>query len=163
MDRTNPPADPGLYRKAVSLFPTGIVVVTAETPDGAIHGMTVNSFTSISLDPPTVMVSLRPGRARGLISRNGWYGISVLTDGQRSCSSHFSRQRDVAPEVDFEPGHRVATIKGSLARFECEVMREVTVHDHTLFFARVASCTAAEGTPLVYFASRDGHVLQVAS
>ncbi len=151
--------DPHLFRKTVSLFATGIAVVTTTDAEGRTHGVTVNSFTSISLGPPTVMVSLKEGTAHSLISSSGWYGVSVLRQDQRAYSSHFSGRRDAVQEPRFAEGHKVPTIEGSIARFECEVTHQISIHDHTLFVARVAWCSPSEGAPLLFFASRDSHEL----
>jgi len=155
--------DPARYRKAVALFATGIAVVTVTDSTGATHGATVNSFTSVSLKPPTVLVSLVRGQAHRLISLNGWYGVSVLSSEQRSHSSHFGGRHEIEWEPDLVQGHKVATLKGSLARFECKVMSMFPVHDHTLFVARVMWCDAvdaAEGSPLMFFSSSDSYVLR---
>lgn len=161
MATTGPSADAVLYRKSVALFATGIVVVTVDDEEGRTHGATVNSFTSISLDPPTVMVSLKKGRAHDLISRDGWYGVSVLSKLQSGYVTHYSGRRDPAFEPRLVPGKQVTTLEGSLARFECEVTQIIDVHDHTLFVARVDSCNSAEGAPLVFFDSRHGHDLRI--
>ncbi|WP_406135814.1 styrene monooxygenase NADH-dependent flavin reductase subunit StyB [Streptomyces sp. NBC_01089] len=161
MRPSRPEVSTAQYRKSVALFATGIVVVTAVDAEGKTHGATVNSFTSVSLDPPTVMVSLRKGKTHSLISESGWYGVSVLSQEQSAYASHFSGPRDGLVEPDFVSGDHVSTLEGSLARFECEVMREIGIHDHTLFVARVDFSSATDGIPLVFFGSRHSHVLQL--
>lgn len=154
---TTPDAEEGTeidFRKSVSLFATGIAVVTMKDEEDTVHGVTVNSFTSISLDPPTVMISLRPGRAHDLVSKNGVYGVSVLTDAQQSHSKYFTGKRDGDCTPEFTDGTIVPTLQGSLARFECRVTDEVKVHDHTLFLARVEHCEAGDGSPLMFYASK---------
>jgi len=145
--------DPLRFRKTVSLFATGIAIITCEDDDGQVHGMTINSFTSISLDPPTVLISLKPGKAHRLITRAGRFGASILNDGQQHYSSHFSgKPQDLAP--DFVVRHRVPTLRQCLAWFECEISEKVQVHDHTLFLARVVQCDGIDGSPLMFFGSR---------
>lgn len=141
------------FRSSVALFATGIAVVTTDDGEGGVHGVTVNSFTSISLDPPTVMVSLRAGRAHELIRRNGVYGVSVLTESQQNCSRYFTGKRDGEWRPEFRTGRMVSTLAGSLARFECRVIEAIDVHDHTLFLARVERCESEPGSPLMFFAS----------
>ena len=142
-----------MFRKSVSLFATGIAVVTCDDEDGQIHGMTINSFTSVSLEPPTVLISLKSGRTHRAISRRGAYGVSILHHEQQGLSTHFSGQpQDLAPE--FLIRNRVPTLKDSLAWFECEVESCVQIHDHTLFVARVIACDAIDGSPLMFFASK---------
>lgn len=145
--------DAAQFRTSVALFATGIAVVTVSDDQDGVHGVTVNSFTSISLDPPTVMVSLKAGRAHELISAGGWYGVSVLKEGQQSVSRYFTGRRDGDWVPQYVPGHRVPTLTDSLARFECEVVDAVPVHDHTLFLARVVRCESQRGSPLMFFAS----------
>jgi len=143
------------FRKAVSLFATGIAVVTVEGEQvGSVHGMTVNSFTSISLDPPTVMISLKPGRTHSLISEHGRYGVSILHDEQETYSAQFSGRPSPELAPEFEVHAQVPVLRSSLAWFDCEVIERVEVHDHTLFIAKVVACDATDGSPLVFFASR---------
>lgn len=150
---SEPAVDAARFRKTVSLFVTGIVVLSCEDNE-QVHGMTVNSFTSISVDPPTVLVSLRPGKAHRIISRTRRFGASILTDAQQGYSAHFSGRPQESVTPDFVVRHRVATLRHCLAWFECEVSERVQVHDHTLFLARVWHCAGAEGAPLVFFGSQ---------
>jgi flavin reductase (DIM6/NTAB) family NADH-FMN oxidoreductase RutF len=146
-------ADSVGFRTSVALFATGIAVVTMPDGQGGVHGVTVNSFTSISLDPPTVMVSLKAGRAHQLISDGGWYGVSVLRDGQQSHSRYFTGKRDGDWAPEYVLGQDVPTLAGSLARFECQVVNAIPVNDHTLFLGRVMRCESHTGSPLMFFAS----------
>jgi styrene monooxygenase reductase component len=148
-----PVADPTQFRTSVALFATGIAVVTMPDGAGGVHGITVNSFTSISLDPPTVMISLKPGRAHQLISDSGWYGVSVLREGQQGHSRYFTGKRDGAWVPEYVLGQQVPTLADSLARFECQVVSALPVNDHTLFVARVVRCESQTGSPLMFFAS----------
>ncbi len=141
------------FRRHVSLFATGVAVISAQGEDGPVHGVTVNSFGSVSLEPPTVMVSLRPGRARDIILATGMYGASVLTETQHHCSSHFAGDRGRSEAPEFVVQHRVPTLDSCLAWFECEVIDQVVINDHMLLPARVTACGSAEGDPLIFFAS----------
>ena len=85
------------FRQHVGLFATGVAVISCTDPevsytdlDYTVHGATVNSFTSVSLRPPTVMVSLSAGRAHQFITGNGHFGASILTDARQSCSDYFA-------------------------------------------------------------------------
>lgn len=151
-------ADPALdsthFRKSVSLFATGIVVLTCEDEDGRMHGATVNSFTSISLNPPTVLVSLKPGKAHRLISRSGRYGACILSEAQQNFSAHFAGKPQEELRPDFITRDRIPTLRNCLAWFECAVIERIQVHDHTLFVAEVTVCGNEDGTPLMFFGSR---------
>lgn len=109
------PLDPLQFRKSVSLFTTGIVVLTCEDDDGKVHGMTVNSFTSVSLDPPTVLVSLKPGKAHRLIGRNSRYGACILNEEQQLYSTHFSGRPQASLQPEFVVRDRVPTLRNCLA------------------------------------------------
>ncbi|WP_430423298.1 styrene monooxygenase NADH-dependent flavin reductase subunit StyB [Methylibium petroleiphilum] len=147
-------ANPLEFRRAVSLFATGIAVVSCDGYDGEICGMTVNSFTSISLEPPTVVVSLKAGKTHRVISRRGGYGVSVLTQEQESYSKHFSGRPQEALAPEFVVRENIPTLKNSLAWFECVTVNCIQIHDHTLFVGRVAACGSSEGHPLMFFASK---------
>lgn len=142
------------FRKSVSYFATGIVVLSVEDAEGTIHGMTVNSFTSVSLQPPTVLVSLKPGRGSRAISNRGRFGASILDEQQQHVSGHFSGR----PQPDFEPQFtvrsRAPTLSQCLAWFECEVVERVQVYDHTLFVARVSLCGNSPTRPLMFYGSK---------
>ncbi|MBI2803070.1 MAG: flavin reductase family protein [Gammaproteobacteria bacterium] len=147
------PLDSALFRQSVSLFTTGIVVVTCED-DGKVHGMTVNSFTSVSLAPPTVLISVKAGKTNRLITRNGRYGACILSETQLPYSAHFSGRPQESLRPEFVVRDRVPTLQSCLAWFECAVLEKVEVHDHSLFVAQVTACGNEDGTPLMFYASR---------
>ena len=142
------------FRQSVSHFATGIAIVSCLDDDEHPRGMTVNSFTSVSLDPPSVLVSLKPGRTHTLVQRRGRYGVSVLTDDQERWSQHFSGRPQPDLDVAWETHGQVPVLRGALAWFACEVDHRVAVHDHMLFVARVVDCGHAGGEPLMFYASR---------
>lgn len=146
--------DPALFRRSVSRFATGIAVVSCLDDAERPHGMTISSFTSISLEPATVLVSLRPGRTHAQIRRRGWYGVSVLGGSHEPWSLHFGGRPQPDLAVAWEMKAQVPVLRGALAWFECEVDSVLQVHDHTLFVARVVDCDHAEGSPLMFYASR---------
>lgn len=149
------------FRQAVSLFATGIGVVSVEEEGGAIHGMTVNSFTSISLEPPTIMVSLKPGKMHQLITEGCKFGVSILGENHKEYSAYFSKRNlDGAPAPEFTKRCELATLSDAIAWFECEVDQTVQVSDHTLFIAKVTACgrvDAEKHAPLLFFASKYHH------
>lgn len=146
--------DPAHFRKTVANFATGVAIVSCTDESAAEpHGMTISSFTSISLAPPTILISIKPGRMHRLISKEGWFGVSILAEGQRGHSQYFAGDR--GPDVPgFATRNRIPTLKDCVAWFECEVTSRIQVHDHTLFVARVMHCEAAGGAPLLFFSSR---------
>lgn len=147
-------AGPLLFRETVSRFATGIAIVSCLDDADRPQGMTVNSFTSISLEPATVLVSLRPGRTHALIRRRGAYGVSVLSGEQERWSRHFAGRAQDDLDVEWDMKSRVPVLRGALAWFECVVENVLQVHDHTLFVARVHDCDHARGSPLMFYESR---------
>lgn len=147
-------AGPALFRQSVARFATGIAIVSCLDDQDRPQGMTISSFASISLDPATVLVSLRPGRTHALIRRRGCFGVSVLRGEQEPWSRHFSGQPQDGLALQWDLKSRVPVLRGALAWFECEVESLLQVHDHTLFVARVLDCDHASGAPLMFYESR---------
>src|ERR1700690_3762647 len=86
-----PPLDPALYRRTCARFATGITVVTVVDNLGRPHGMTVNSFSSVSLDPPLVLVSIDLRNAiLGHFISSSWFAINILAEDQEHLSRRFS-------------------------------------------------------------------------
>lgn len=146
------------FRDALGLFPTGIAVVTAASADGKVGGLTVNSFTSISLDPPLIMVSLaRSISSFAIFERATHFAVSLLREEQRHVSAAFASS-DLAK---WQGGHHRAgtstaapVIHPNLAAFECETHARYDGGDHLLLLGRVIRIeTAAEGAarPLLYY------------
>src|SRR5579871_6122320 len=99
--RAAPAVDVSAFRKAMGSFPTGVTIVTVACDDGTMHGMTVNSFSSVSLDPMLVLVCLdETSRVLGLIQRAGAFVVNVLSAGQRDVSHWFAnRHRPAGPAM----------------------------------------------------------------
>lgn len=144
------------FRDALGLFPTGIAVVTAAIDDGSVGGLTVNSFTSISLDPPLIMVSLaRTIASFAIFERATHFAVSLLREDQRHVSAAFAKS-DLAK---WQAGHHrpgtaipAPVIHPNLAAFECETFARHDGGDHRLLLGRVLRIeTAADADPLLYY------------
>ena len=124
--------------------------------DGNPHGMTANSFTSVSLDPPLVLVCV-DFRAKILetFHKAERLGINVLSEGQRELSQTFARRgEDRFNGVDWHAGESgVPLLPGALAWLECVLVNKVDAGDHAILIARVKHAVCHEGRPLLYFAS----------
>ena len=147
-------ADPLAFRQAASRFATGVAVLTALDRRGEVCGMTANSFVTVSLSPPTVLVSVKPGRTHDAMSASGRYGVNVLPEDGKRLSRHFSGQTgaDARPGYDIVNG--LPRLSNCVAFFACEVTRTVEVSDHPLFIAEVSNCDYCDNLPLVFFSSR---------
>ncbi len=148
---------PRQFRDALGLFPTGIAVVTAGLEDGSVGGLTVNSFTSLSLDPPLVLVALaRTIASFPIFERASHFGISLLRDDQRHVSAAFAKS-DLAKwhGGHHRSGERAPVIHPNLAAFECEVHARHEGGDHMILVGKVLSLETAgagdEARPLLYY------------
>ncbi len=151
------PVDSVLYRRACAQFATGITVVTVVDEGGHPHGMTVNSFTSVSLTPPLVLVSIDLRNAilgHFLSSRN--FGINILAEEQEHLSRRFAQQplENRFEGLDWHRGNAGSPLlDGVLARMECNTVKCFEAGDHTVLLGEVTHAAFREGKPLVYFNS----------
>jgi flavin reductase (DIM6/NTAB) family NADH-FMN oxidoreductase RutF len=145
------------FRGAVGEFATGVTVVVAEH-GGRAGGMTLNSFTSVSLDPPQVLVSLAHGtRTLDLVESAKKYSVSVLQREQRELAIEFST---AVVEFPLEQTTRTydgfVVVKGAAATMHCEVEQVVNAGDHDLVIGRVVGITHPGGEPLLFQKGRFG-------
>lgn len=143
-------------REALGRFATGIVVVTARDPDrGELLGMTMNSFNSVSLDPPLVLFSIARS-AHSLVAwrRARFYAVNVLEQRQAHLSDRFARA--LAHKWDgvcHHAGmHGAPLLDGALASFECAAHDTLDGGDHVIFLGRVLQFACRDdGLPLLYY------------
>jgi flavin reductase (DIM6/NTAB) family NADH-FMN oxidoreductase RutF len=150
------PVSNDLFRRACGLFTTGIAVVTTRAADGNPHGLTVNSFSSLSLAPPLVMVAIdRSCAVLRCLEASGYYAVNILREEQRNLSIRFAQ----LPEgrftgVEWKAGETGSPIlDGVLAVLECRTVQVVDTGDHRVLVGEVVSIAIGEGRPLVFFAS----------
>jgi len=142
------------FRNALGMFATGITVVTARTPAGEPIGLTVNSFNSVSLDPPLIVWSLAnelPGRP--LFEGCEYYAINVLAEDQADLSQRFaSRGEDKFAGLEFTEGEGgVPVLAGCCASFQCRPFTRHPGGDHVVFLSEVVRFDREAREPLIYF------------
>ena len=143
--------DPGIFRRVLGRFGTGVTVLTTRGTDG-VHGMTANAFMSGSLYPPLVVVSVgQCTKFHELVMANGRMGISVLAADQADYSRLFAGQlRDkLAPAFEFP--REFPVVAGALATIATEIHDTHACGDHTLIVGKVRHVSYREGTPLLVF------------
>jgi flavin reductase ActVB len=144
------------FCRTCARFPTGVTILTVVDAKGAPHGMTASSFTSVSLDPPLVLVCV-DHRATVMehLRQCEHFGINILSEGQHELSTRFARRgEDRFEGIAWTPGHHgVPVIPGVLASFECGVHRLVDAGDHAILIGEVQHAEHRDGRPLVYFRS----------
>jgi flavin reductase (DIM6/NTAB) family NADH-FMN oxidoreductase RutF len=150
--------DPRTLRDALGCFATGVTVVTCVSEDGRPAGLTVNSFTSVSLDPPLLLVCLakQAASAAPLIAAN-CFAINVLQTGQQPASIRFAtRDEDRFGTTPWSEGEGGAPIlEESLGVFECERFAVYDGGDHHILVGQVVKASFdASLDPLLYFRGR---------
>lgn len=158
-----PSLDSRELRRVFGLFSTGVTVVTAIKPGPQPVGVTANSVTSVSLDPPLLLWCLSNQSSSGEAFGIGApFAIHVLADHQRDIALHFASSGPAKFPVDDQwRAHPVPLpIAGALARIECRVRRRYPGGDHVIIVGEVDAMSAQPGAPLVFHASRFGRFLQ---
>ena len=140
-----PDFDSAYFRRALSQFATGIAVVITRGPDGQAHGLTVNSFSSVSLEPPLVLWSLaNTARSMPAFMAASHYIVNVLGEQQADLALRFSRQASNRFEsLAFDLSRTgLPILAGAVAWFECRSRSRYQEGDHVIFVGQVERCHA---------------------
>jgi flavin reductase (DIM6/NTAB) family NADH-FMN oxidoreductase RutF len=142
------------FRQVMGNFATGITVVTTLDSAGKPYGLTVNSFTSVSLDPLLVLVCL-DNRLIGLqaFRDSKRFGVSILSEAQEDLSRMFARKDSERPaSIYYEGKTGVPLLKNALGILECEIVAVYAGGDHQIFLGKVLAAEVIEPKgPLLYF------------
>ncbi len=145
-------------RQLMGHFLTGVAVITTEC-DGERSGMTISSLTSISLEPPILMISLNFNtRTLDGVKGSGRFAASILGVKQESVARQFASrggERFAEGSFDETPGG-LPVITGALAQLECEVVSDHIIGDHHVFFGQVRHARDRKGAELVFNAGKFG-------
>ena len=145
------------FRRACGRFATGVTIASVLDPQGVPHGLTVSSFTSVSLNPPLILICLgHEVTIIDLFRASRYFGINVLAQNQRELSDRFSRKNeDRFNGLEWQRGQTgVPLLPGVLASIECAVHQRFTAGDHDIFVGEMVNARVADGEPLIHFASR---------
>lgn len=145
------------FRRLMGRFATGVSVVAVRDLAGAVHGMTANAFTSVSLNPPLVLVSVdHRARSHDLIAAAGRFGIAFLRQDQQAVSGHFAGKPDVLAEssISWEWIDGCPILRPNIGHMACTLWNSYPGGDHTLFVGEIVSLATADGDPLLFFNSR---------
>lgn len=140
------------------MFATGVTIVTARSANGALIGLTANSFNSVSLDPPLVLWSLaRSAASMAAFSTGSHYAINILSSSQKELAERFaSKNVDRWAQVAYTEGVGGAPVlEGAAASFECFNRSRYDEGDHVIFVGEVERCTHTPGaSPLLFHGGR---------
>ena len=150
------PVSSDLFRRVCGLFATGVAVVTTRAADGSPHGLTINSFSSLSLAPQLVMVAIdRSCAVLNSFEASGYYAVNILREEQRDLSIRFAQ----LPEgrfrgVEWTPGATGSPLlDGVLGVLDCRTIQVVDAGDHRVLVGEILGIAIGEGRPLVFFES----------
>jgi flavin reductase (DIM6/NTAB) family NADH-FMN oxidoreductase RutF len=145
------------FRDALSRFASGVVVVTAHTPEGPV-GFTASAFSSVSLEPALVLVCVgKKGSTYAGIVGAPLFGISVLQARQEWIAEQFARSSvGRFAGVPLSPGASVPIVEGALAQLECSRYARRDAGDHTIIVGKVLDARTLPGRPLVHYARTFG-------
>jgi flavin reductase (DIM6/NTAB) family NADH-FMN oxidoreductase RutF len=150
--------NPEDLRESMRAWITGVAIVTG-SHQGTFHGMTANSFNSLALNPPTVLVALRQNtRTQHLVKDGGVFAVSILNAHQEDLAKRFAGQ--ISPELPRFEGVKTFTmstgaplIKDAMAFLDCQVVNTFDVGGTSVFIGEVLEAKKAPGElpPLLYF------------
>lgn len=142
------------FKQILGSFAAGVTVITTVGSDGTAYGLTATAFTSVSLEPPLILVCIdKRSESNTQIPASGKFAVSFLAEGQDALSNQFAKSG-----IDKFAG--VATVTGALgvpylrdalAILECTTVQAVDAGDHTVFIGQVEAGSATELSPLLYY------------
>lgn len=150
------------FRRVLSQFATGVTVVTVECAPRRVHGMTANSFTSVSLEPPLISVCVdERAHLLPMILNQRKFGINVLNETQQNLSEFFARPEEEQEQNEREAAkHEVSfywtqegipQLNGVLCQIACRLHAAHVAGDHTIVVGEVLSARLQAGEPLIFF------------
>ncbi len=149
--------DPRALRDAFGNFATGVTIVSGVEADGTRVGLTANSFTSVSLEPPLLLVCpARVASALPALRSAGRFAVNVLTLDQQAVAERFTQRGiDRFAGADWSDWHGVPVLGGAMAAFVCDLHAELDGGDHAILVGRVVALrTLADAEPLLYLRGR---------
>ncbi|MQB00750.1 MAG: flavin reductase [Actinobacteria bacterium] len=141
------------FKDAARRFASGVTLVTVATGD-IPHGMTASAFSSVSLEPPVVLVCLeKTSQTRAMVTEAGTFVVNVLAADQEHIAREFSLpgMKSFTDHIHREGIDGAPVIDGAIAWFECRVTDVVDGGDHDVFLGNVIDCGAHPGEPLLYY------------
>lgn len=149
------PIDQDAFKEALRGWASGVTVVTARAGD-KIHGMTVSAFSSVSADPPLVLVCANRGSTtHGIIEEGGVFAVNILAEHQQEVSNLFASSKFEDSRLDrvsWTEGETGAPlIEGALASLECRVANAHHEGSHTIYVGQVEAVRTSDATPLLYY------------
>jgi flavin reductase (DIM6/NTAB) family NADH-FMN oxidoreductase RutF len=144
-----------MLRSVMTCFPTGVTVVATRDPNGGPIGLTVNSFTSVSLDPPLVLVCIdRASQTHDPLLAAGTFAVSILAAGQTDLARRFAARPSAGrfegvAWVSAPSGSPV--LSGSAAWIDCDLHEAIAAGDHTIVLGFARAGAASDAPALLFY------------
>lgn len=142
------------FRAALSRFPSGVTVITLKDGEGNMHGITVSAFSSVSLNPPLILVCIDNEAGSHYAFHEGKrFVVNILSEEQTEYSIQFASQLpDKFLNIHHHEGlEGIPVLKNALVNLECRLVQHFVAGDHTIFIGEVERTHISEGNPLVYY------------
>lgn len=141
------------FRRLLGRFATGVAIVTATDHEGNPAGMTVNTVTSVSLDPPLISICVElSADMHAVMEQATAFVVNILESGQELLSRRFAvKHPDRFEGVGFRMDEGQVLLDGVLAHIACEQWSRLEAGDHTIFVGKVIGGTTHRGQPLLYY------------
>jgi len=146
--------DPKEIRNVMGHFATGVTVITTKDKTGKPFGLTVNSFTSLSLNPPLLVVCIdKTVDCYSCFEESKLFGVNMLSEQQEELSRRFATKGIEKFEgIEWHMGENgVPLLDGTIGTIECNVAQSCEGGDHTIFLGEIVSATASGDRPLIFF------------
>jgi flavin reductase (DIM6/NTAB) family NADH-FMN oxidoreductase RutF len=148
------PIDKNQLRQVMGHFVTGVTIITTVNKDGQMHGLTANAFTSVSLEPPLLLVSVdKKAESYPAFEESKVFTVNILADEQEALSRKFAVSGGNKFEgVAYRRGaNGAAILDGTLAHIECTLYGAYEGGDHSLYLGEIQEAEVREGKPLVFY------------
>jgi flavin reductase (DIM6/NTAB) family NADH-FMN oxidoreductase RutF len=148
------PIEKNQLRQVMGHFATGVTIITTFNKDGQMHGLTANAFTSVSLEPPLLLISVdKKAESYPAFEESKVFTVNILADEQEALSRKFAVSGGNKFEgVAYRRGaNGAAILDGTLAHIECTLYAAYEGGDHTLYLGEIQEAEVREGKPLVFY------------
>jgi len=148
------PIEKNQLRQVMGHFATGVTIITTFNKDGQMHGLTANAFTSVSLEPPLLLISVdKKAESWPAFEESKVFTVNILADEQEALSRKFAVSGGNKFEgVAYRQGaNGAAILDGTLAHIECTLYAAYEGGDHSIYLGEIQEAEVREGKPLVCY------------
>lgn len=151
--------DPEMFKAVLRKFASGVTIITSTDEEGRLHGATASAFSSLSLNPPLILVCLDlASNTKAMIDRTNYFCVNILKDMQRPHSDMFARksmsEEDIAKVSHSMSEHGLPILDDALAFIECKLHARYPGGDHEIYVGDVLNGGVRQGRPLLYFEAK---------